>query len=42
MPCGIGYKDFDFFDKMGPPRPEIDVKLDIRDTFIIYVRFSFF
>jgi hypothetical protein len=24
--CTLGYNDFDFFDKMGPPRPEIDVK----------------
>jgi hypothetical protein len=24
--CTLGYNNFDFFDKMGPPRPEIDVK----------------
>jgi hypothetical protein len=22
----LGYNDFDFFDKMEPPRPEIDIK----------------
>jgi hypothetical protein len=22
----LGYNDFDFFDKMKPPRPEIDLK----------------
>jgi hypothetical protein len=31
FPCTVyflGYKDFDFFDKMEPPRHEIDVKWD--------------
>ncbi len=26
--CAVGYNDFDIFDKMEPPRQEIDVKLD--------------
>ncbi len=26
----LGYNDFDFLDKMKPPRPEIDVKCDSR------------
>jgi hypothetical protein len=25
-----GYNDFDFFDKMEPPRPEVNVKWDCR------------
>jgi hypothetical protein len=30
VPYTVGYNDFVFFDKMEPPRPEIDLKWDSR------------
>ncbi len=34
--CTLGYNDFDFFDKMEPLRPEIDVKWDSMTYFYIW------
>jgi hypothetical protein len=31
--CTVGYNDFDFYDKMGPPRPEMDAKWDSKTHF---------
>ncbi len=41
--CTLGYNDFDFFDKMEPPRPEIGVKWILGHiyNYVLAVSFGF-